>query len=206
MRSKDKDRLKRISPRLDADLWIAIVRGVFPILLFLFLPACSQRQMQDQPRYEPYEESALFSDHRSVRAPVAGTVARGHADSDDLFFRGRINGTLVDSYPFVITADKVAQGAGLYQSYCAPCHGFTGRGDGRIVQRGFTPPPELYSDRVLAKPLGHYFEVIRNGYGAMPAYGPEIDAEQRWLIISYLEALQYSQRAERDPRIRGVSR
>jgi hypothetical protein len=76
-----------------------------------------------------------------------------------------------------------------------------------IVQRGFTAPPSLHTDwsrgfklrsgdlKLRDAPVGYYFEVITKGFGAMPDYAEQIDAQDRWAIIAYIRALQLSQRA-----------
>jgi hypothetical protein len=41
-------------------------------------------------------------------------------------------------------------------------------------------------------PPGHFFEVITNGFGAMPDHAAQIPVEDRWAIIAYIRALQLS--------------
>jgi mono/diheme cytochrome c family protein len=64
-----------------------------------------------------------------------------------------------------------------------------------IVQRGFPQPPSFHSDRLRVAPVGHYFEVITNGYGVMYPFGSRITPADRWAIIAYIRALQFSQHA-----------
>jgi mono/diheme cytochrome c family protein len=75
------------------------------------------------------------------------------------------------------------------------CHGLTGYGDGMIVRRGFRRPPSYHDDRLRSEPVGHFFDVITNGWGAMPDYAAQIPPEDRWAIIAYIRALQLSQQA-----------
>lgn len=99
---------------------------------------------------------------------------------------------------FPISVDKAAlqRGRERYQIYCAVCHGMTGDGDGMIVRRGFQKPPSFYDDRLQENqtPASHFFDVITNGWGAMPDYASSIPAEDRWKIIAYLRALQLSRK------------
>ena len=44
-------------------------------------------------------------------------------------------------------------------------------------------------------PTGHFFDVMTNGFGAMPPYAPQVSAEDRWAIVAYIRALQLSQNA-----------
>ena len=62
-----------------------------------------------------------------------------------------------------------------------------------IVERGLSPPPSFHTEEVRNQPLGHYFDVITNGHGAMYSYAARIPPEDRWRIAAYLRALQLSQ-------------
>ncbi|HJZ72784.1 MAG TPA: cytochrome c [Vicinamibacterales bacterium] len=157
----------------------------------LFLTACRQ-DMHDQPKYIPLRESTFFGDARSARTTVEGTVARGHLNDDDLTYTGKMNGQDSTLFPAPVTAATMARGRERFDIYCSPCHGRTGQGDGMIVQRGFRHPPSFLQDRLLAAPVGHLFDVITNGFGAMPDYAGQIRAEDRWAIIAYVRALQTS--------------
>jgi mono/diheme cytochrome c family protein len=82
-----------------------------------------------------------------------------------------------------------------YDIYCAPCHGVTGNGDGMIVRRGYRQPPSYHIERLRTAPLGHYYDVMTNGFGAMPDYRAQITPRDRWTIAAYVRALQLSQHA-----------
>ncbi len=99
----------------------------------------------------------------------------------------------VNAFPFPITAEGLDRGEERFKIYCSMCHGQTGFGDGMIVRRGFRRPPSLHDERLRQEPLGHFFDVITNGWGAMPDYSTEIPPRDRWLIIAYIRALQLSQ-------------
>src|ERR1700735_2707011 len=64
-----------------------------------------------------------------------------------------------------------------------------------IVQRGFKHPPSYHIDRLRKAPIGYFFDVMTNGYGAMPDYSPHIPSADRWGIAAYIRALQLSQHA-----------
>jgi mono/diheme cytochrome c family protein len=99
----------------------------------------------------------------------------------------------VTEFPFPVTKEVLDRGQERYQIYCSMCHGLTGYGDGMIVRRGFRRPPSYHDDRLRNEPVGHFFDVITNGWGAMPDYAAQIPPEDRWAIIAYLRALQLSQ-------------
>ena len=148
--------------------------------------------MHDQPRYSPLEASSFFSDNTASRAPVAGTVARGQLRDDELLYQGTIDGQPADMFPFAIDEAVMARGQEAFNAFCSPCHGRTARGDGIIVKRGYTRPPDLTDDSVRSAPVGHYFNVITNGFGAMPDHAAQIKVRDRWAIAAYLRALQAS--------------
>jgi cbb3-type cytochrome c oxidase subunit III len=156
---------------------------------------CSQ-EMAEQPRYEPLEPSTFFADGRSARPLVEGTVARGRLRLDELFYTGKVGGELVEVLPFPVTRDLLARGQERYNIYCTPCHDHVGNGQGMIVQRGLRPPPSLHIERLRQAPIGHFFDVITNGYGAMASYAVEVAPADRWAIAAYIRALQLSQHAE----------
>jgi hypothetical protein len=92
--------------------------------------------MHDQPKYEPLESSAFFSDGQASRPLVQGTVARGQLQDDEHLYTGKINGQPVTTFPFQITAPMMDRGQQRYNVYCAPCHDRVGSGMGMIVRRG----------------------------------------------------------------------
>jgi mono/diheme cytochrome c family protein len=162
------------------------------------LIACRQ-DMHDTPRYEPLEASAFFTDGSSARMPVANTVSRNPlSDTDELLYTGKINGTLANAFPMAITAAVLARGQERYNIFCAPCHGRTGKGDGTIVQRGMRQPPSFMEDRLRNAAAGYFFDVMTHGFGAMQDYASQIPVEDRWAIVAYERALQFSQHAAID--------
>ena len=154
--------------------------------------------MHDQPKLEPLETSSFFDDAQASRPVVSGTVARGQGMQDSPLSTGRSNGELVDELPVALTAGLLNRGRERFDIFCANCHGRTGNGAGMIVQRGFRRPPSLHIDRLRGAPLGHYFGVISQGFGAMPSYGHQIPVRDRWAIVAYVRALQWSQHARLD--------
>jgi mono/diheme cytochrome c family protein len=164
------------------------------VVLGVVAPACRQ-DMHDQPKYVPLRGSAFFGDARSARPLVAGTVARGHLHDDSLMYTGKIGAADATVLPFAVDARVMARGQERFNIYCSPCHGRTGQGDGMVVQRGYRRPPSYHQDRLRDAPVGHFFDVITNGFGAMPDYAAQIKAEDRWAIIAYIRALQLSAHA-----------
>src|SRR5262249_42877984 len=114
---------------------------------------------------------------------VLGAVALASIDAD----------RHVDTFPFRITRDVIAHGQNRYLIYCVVCHDPLGTGHGKIVDRGSPRPPSYHIPRLRQAPVGHFFDVITNGYGSMPDYKQQIPVRDRWAIVAYVRALQLSQ-------------
>lgn len=156
--------------------------------------ACRQ-DMHDAPRYEPLEASTFFVDGRGSRTLVANTVPRGMLRADEHYYQGKINGQLADTFPMPVTEAMMARGQERFNVFCSPCHGRTGQGNGMIVQRGFRAPPSYHEERLRNAPVGYFFDVMTNGFGAMQDYASQVPVADRWAIAAYIRALQLSQRA-----------
>jgi mono/diheme cytochrome c family protein len=167
------------------------------VLIALAVTACRQ-DMHDQPKYSAFEQAPFFPDGSSARPPVPGTVARGDLRDDPVLYTGKENEVSASVFPFPIDERVMAHGQERFNIYCAPCHGLTGEGDGMIVQRGFSRPPSLLEPRLREMPPGHYFEVMTNGFGAMPDHAAQIKPADRWAIAAYIRALQLAGSATLD--------
>ena len=99
----------------------------------------------------------------------------------------------VEEFPIAVTKEIVERGRERYNIFCSACHGMTGNGDGMIVRRGFRRAASFNDDRLRQAPVGHFFDAMTNGWGAMPAYAPQIPVQDRWAIVAYIRALQLSQ-------------
>lgn len=154
-----------------------------------FVAGCRQ-DMHNQPKYEPLEASALFPNGASARVPVEGTVARGLVNEDEALYSGKVGGAAVTEMPFAITAADLDRGQQRFNIYCTPCHDESGNGNGMVVQRGYRKPPSFHIDRMKQAEPGYMFDVISNGFGAMPDYKAQIDVRDRWRIVAYVKALQ----------------
>lgn len=149
--------------------------------------------MHNEPKYIPLRSSAFFKNGRSARMPVAGTVARGDLRADTYFYTGKIGTKEGDVFPFPITEEVMERGHERYDIYCSPCHSRIGDGNGMIVKRGYRQAANFHDAQYLTKPVGHFFDVITHGWGAMPDYASQIAPADRWAIVAYIRALQYAQ-------------
>jgi mono/diheme cytochrome c family protein len=172
--------------------------------------------MQDQPRYKAYKKSDFFADNRSSRDMPEGTVPRGYLKANKAFYTGKIDNpnpnaqvetttnaqgnTIVtsfpndiDEFPVPVTKELIDRGENRFNIYCIVCHGPTGNGDGMIVRRGFSPPPTYHDDRLRNAPVGHFFDVMTNGWGKMNSYADKLQPADRWAVVAYIRTLQASQ-------------
>jgi cytochrome c553 len=160
------------------------------------LAGCGVRlDMHVQPKLKPLRESNFWGDDRGSRPLVENTVARGELREDTYYYTGKIDGKEGDQMPFPATQEVLKRGQERFNIYCTPCHSRTGDGNGMIVQRGFRRPPAYTDPRLLSVPIGHFYDVISNGYGVMPDYAAQVTPHDRWAIAAYIRALQMSQHA-----------
>jgi len=173
----------------------------------------------------PIEQIGSINDGTSARPQVEGTVARDQLRDDVEFYTGKLRSAqtsgntstqaptaqtpnppadqnaaptyqgFVTEFPMPITPADLDRGQECFNIYCSVCHGRVGDGSGMIVKRGFRRPPSFHDERLRNAPIGYFFDVETNGFGAMPDYASQIPPEDRWRIIAYIRALQLSQRA-----------
>ena len=175
-----------------------LVRYGWVAICLLALSACHY-DMYDQPKYKTYEPSSFFADGRSSRPAVAGAVAFDKPQTDTYLLTGfDENGELGTEMPFPVTKDLLLRGQQQFTIYCAVCHGISGYGQSAVAQRGATVPANFHDQRLRDAPIGHFFDVITNGYRNMYGYATRITPEDRWAIAAYVRALQLSQNATLD--------
>jgi mono/diheme cytochrome c family protein len=164
------------------------------VLCLAAVSGCRQ-DMHNQPKYKPLRASAFFGDGSSARPLVEGTVARGTLQEDVAFFTGKNGNTPVAEIPFPVDEAVVNRGQDRYNVFCSPCHDAAGTGRGMVVQRGYRQPPSLHDPRLRMAEAGYFFDVMTNGFGAMPDYRAQLSARDRWTVVAYIRALQLSQNA-----------
>jgi hypothetical protein len=173
-------------------LWLKLLT----LTLAIAATAACRIDMHVQPRVNPLSRSDFFTDQRSARPPVEGTVARGQLHEDTYFYTGKAGNNPGDQMPFAVTKEVLERGRERYNIFCAPCHSRVGDGNGFVPSRGFArKPPSFHIVRLQKAPLGYFFDVMTNGFGIMPDYASQIPAQDRWNIVAYIRALQMSQNA-----------
>ena len=158
------------------------------------LSGCRQG-MYNQAKAKPLAASPLFPDGAAARPAVPGAIPRDWHGDEPVFTGKSDDGKLLARLPMPLTRELLERGRERYDIYCAVCHDRGGTGQGIIVQRGFPPPPSFHQDRLRQAPIGHIFDVISHGYGAMYPYATRVEPPDRWAIAAYIRALQLSQNA-----------
>ena len=175
--------------------------------------------MQDQPRYKALKKSEFFSDGRAMRDLPEGTVSRGNLRENKAFYTGKKEtaGTTsaapaapptmdasgntvvtsfpddIEEFPVPVSKELIDRGEQRYRVFCIVCHGPVGSGDGMVVRRGYPKPSTYHDDRLRNAPVGHFYDVITNGWGKMNGYAAQIPPADRWAIVAYIRTLQISQ-------------
>jgi mono/diheme cytochrome c family protein len=160
----------------------------------LALAGCRQ-DMHDAPSYDPLQATDFFANGAASRPLVPNTVARGQLRADEFLFTGKINGQVANEFPMPVTRQVLDRGQERFNVYCSPCHGRTGEGNGMVVQRGFRQPPSYHEERLRNAPVGYFFDVMTNGFGAMQDYSAQVTVPDRWAIAAYIRVLQLSRSA-----------
>ncbi len=161
--------------------------------------------MHDQPRYKPLAGTGFFGDGRSARPAVEGTVARGQLRIDTARFTGKLDGQDVDEFPFQITKDDLQRGQQRFDIYCSPCHSRIGDGNGELSAGAFGKPRLITRDKLIKAPIGHFFDVITNGFGAMPSYGSRVEPDDRWRIAACISGSAAQRECQNRRCARGTS-
>ncbi len=93
--------------------------------------------------------------------------------------------------PGPINSSTIKNGKVLYQSYCTPCHGKNGKGDGPAAASLHPKPADHTSAAVQAESDGTLFYKISEGHTgtAMPPFKAVLHPDQRWAVIDYIRTL-----------------
>ena len=151
--------------------------------------ACVQ-QMGSQPQGRPLQSSAQFGDRQSARPSVRGTISSGYTRTNHRLEMNPAFDPNANSLPFPFSAEVLERGRERYNIYCSVCHGETGDGYGEVVHRGFKKPDSFFEDRLRQAPLGHFYDVITNGFGTMASNAVQVEPRDRWAIAAYIRTLQ----------------
>lgn len=152
---------------------------VLPLIILTapFAVAC-QGQMREQVSYRAME--------KPLNVP-ADHVAMNDVEVNLDFPPGDTGGP---ANPLPASPQVLELGKQKYEAQCAPCHGLTGQGDGKVGQIWLPPPPALNNARFKAMSDGQmYIRIVRGGAAGgaiMPSYAKKLTEEERWAVVHYV--------------------
>lgn len=196
--------------------WRRTALGLAATTGALFLLTGCHIDMWVQKKDMPQSASEFFADGAGSRSPVPHTIARGGLKTDEQYFTGYTGGQIVgdklvgaqyvETIPLAAyqafdndTHKMLARGQERFDIFCSPCHGKSGDGQGMIARRGFNlkrPVGNYHTKRLRDMPIGHFYDVITNGYGTMTPRAFQVEQPDRWAIAAYIRVLQTSQDAQ----------
>ncbi|MEO6027069.1 MAG: cytochrome c [Candidatus Binatia bacterium] len=154
-------------------------------------PVLINFSMFNQPKYKAQAASAFFYDGKTMRQPVAGTIARGHLHEDLALVTGMDpDGKPLATSPVATDDALLARGADRYGIYCQPCHDERGEGKGVLSERAKVPTANLLDPKFVAYSDGQIFDTITNGKGLMASYKYPLVAHDRWAIVAHVRGMQ----------------
>lgn len=151
--------------------------------------------MYESIGYETYAESEAFNGENQLKSqtaqePAQGTVKRGFEvydfeNSPAGYELSKINSkSPLDS----ISEKEIGQAKELYGIYCAICHGDTGNGKGKLVEREKILGVPSYADRQITD--GSVYHVLTYGLNSMGSYANQLSQHERWLVTDYVLQLK----------------
>jgi mono/diheme cytochrome c family protein len=150
------------------------------------------------------------------RNPVKGTIARGMAGGEiknvaENNILTTNNGSVPYYYadteeertramkeilknPIPISANGLARGKELYNTFCGICHGEKANGLGYLYEgpnaKYPAAPANLLKEDMVLSSNGRYYHAIMHGKNVMGGYSDKISYEERWQVIHYIRSLQ----------------
>ena len=142
--------------------------------------------------YDAFAANPVFPDGKTLQHPDPDAVAQGNLP---LHYGAALKEALRAGEelqnPFATDSVQVLdRGAFIYTTFCFPCHGLNGAGDGPIALRGFPPPPNFIGEKAMEMKDGQMFHVLTYGQGNMPSYASQISRQDRWETILFVRSLQ----------------
>ena len=145
--------------------------------------------MYESVAYEPYSEAKIFKGGKEGQLPVAGTINRGfepyeYENSTAGYELAKAN----LKSPLTEEERNSGKGKELFEIYCISCHGATGNGKGKLVEREKFLGVPSYKDREITE--GSIFHVETYGLNAMGSHANQLSAHERWLVADYVLKLK----------------
>lgn len=147
--------------------------------------------MYEAVSYNTYSQSDAFKDGKEGQLPVEGTINRGfepyeYPNTPEALVA--VKAANLKSPLGPLSEKDMAKAKGLFEIYCAICHGNAGDGMGKLVkQEKFLGVPS-YKDRVITQ--GSIFHVQTYGLNSMGSYANQLSQHERWLVAAYVMDLK----------------
>ncbi len=210
----DMWRQPKVRPQQDSDFFADGISSRLPVAKTI-----ARGQLKEDEGFFTGYTSPAKDKHEVSEAVQNGPVAYGTPPEQPVVGgdSNTVGAKPLEYIPLQVTKEVIKRGQERFNIYCTPCHGKAGDGNGMIALRGLAlrrPPGNYHTDRLRKMPVGHFYDVITNGYGSMYSYASRIqDPKDRWAIVAYIRALQYSRNApladltpqERDQLEKGAS-
>ncbi|CAH0337018.1 hypothetical protein FVB9288_02754 [Flavobacterium sp. CECT 9288] len=145
--------------------------------------------MYESLGYETYSESDAFKNGQEAQLPAKGSLKRGfvpyeYENSTAGYELAKAN----LKSPLDSLGRNIEKGKELYEIYCISCHGASGNGKGKLVEREKFLGVPSYKDRVITE--GSVFHVITYGLNSMGSHANQLSAQERWLVTDYVLKLK----------------
>ena len=146
--------------------------------------------MYEPVSYNTYSESDAFKNGKEGQLPAEGSLNRGfevyeYENSTAGYDLAKANlKSPLDS----LSTEDMEKAKGLFEIYCAICHGNGGNGQGKLVTQGKFLGVPSYKDRVIT--TGSVFHVQTYGLNSMGSYANQLNAHERWLVAIYVMKLK----------------
>lgn len=142
--------------------------------------------------------------------PVAGTIKRGELfpfplDKDkEGDSTNYVASKLVHDPLTMLDSNEMIEANRLFLVNCGICHGSKLDGNGPLYRGGDGPypakPATLVGDaKYEAMPEGQMFYSVTYGKNKMGSYASQLDARQRWMVISYIKSKQSANKSKTAP-------
>ncbi len=142
--------------------------------------------------YDAQSANGNFADGKTLRTPVENTVPK---EFIPLHYRPTPEDALVAGQELFnpISDTGIAdmqRGEKIFSTFCTPCHGVAGLGDGTVVRKGFPPPPSLLAAKAMNLKEGQMFHILTYGQGNMPSLSSQVSRLDRWRVTAFVRSLQ----------------